>query len=193
MTTTTKSNAPVYAARTVAMLLGIKYTAKQLTRFGPPPEPLNGFITFFDPGWSILDLRQAVAGKGTIFYYQDWYDAAAFAERKERPRYRQVRMKAVEGSFGKTFAEQCALMANGEEIPLARVVLTMIIIHFLGSRRRLLRTYWVRTADYAWDGRPVGVGDFDPDGVFVNRWSPDCSDDALGVVVSRKVHRFLSS
>ncbi len=49
--------APVYDARRVAKLLGIHYTAKELAAFGPPPQPLDGFLTSFDSGCSLLHLR----------------------------------------------------------------------------------------------------------------------------------------
>jgi hypothetical protein len=51
----TNASAPVYDAATIATLLGISYTPEQLAAFGAPPPPLEGFLTFFDPGWSILN------------------------------------------------------------------------------------------------------------------------------------------
>jgi hypothetical protein len=67
----------------------------------------EGYVTFFDPGWSIVSLRFAVSGKG-IFYPQNWHANEPFAK-LEGPRYRQLQMTAVSDSFGKTFAEQTAL------------------------------------------------------------------------------------
>ena len=48
--------------------------------------------------------------RGTIFFPEDWYANEPFANLEELPRYRQIRMTALEGSFKKPFAEQQALL-----------------------------------------------------------------------------------
>ena len=181
-------SAPVYDAARVAALLGIEYSAKQFAAFGPPPDPLEGFITFFDPGWSILRLREAVAGKGsTIFFPQSWYDTEPFAQLEDKARYRQVLSEPLSASFRKTFAEQQTLLANDEEVPLARVVGVGVVAHFLATGRRLFADCYVRTGDRFSDGYRVLVGYFDRDGldVYDACWGGSRHDN-VWLAVSRK-------
>ena len=114
--------APVQDAPTVASLLGITYSASEMKSFGPPPDPLDGFVTFFDPGWNILMLRSlAPKEKGRLFSDQSWYDTEPFAKTEELPRYHQVRIGPVTNSTRKSFDEQRKLLPAGEEVPTARV------------------------------------------------------------------------
>jgi hypothetical protein len=176
----------VYDAAAVATLLGIiQYTAEELAAFGPPPKPVEGFVTFFDPGWSILRLREAVAGKGKIFWSEGWYNKQTFAQLEEPPRYLQVRMEAVPGSFFQTFAAQQKLLGTDEEVPLARVVVAALIVHFLGTGVRLLPTCWVRCADEHSGGSRVNVGNFDVAGLVVNGSWDDGRSALIGVAASR--------
>lgn len=133
---------PVHDAVRVASLLDIVYTDKRLLAdFGPPPPALDGYVTFFDPGWSILRLREAVKDRGEgIFYPQNWYDAEAFANAEAKPGYRQLRMEAVPDSFRKWFSEQQTLLTADEEVPPARVVIAGMVIHFLATGERFLAT-----------------------------------------------------
>jgi hypothetical protein len=184
---TTLTSAPVYDAATVARLFSITFSDAELAGFGSPPPGLNRYVTFFDPGWSILCLRTLVAHKGTVFYPQDWYYKEPFAAFTETPRYHQVRMEALEDSFGKTFAEQQALVPPDEEIPTARVVLMAVAIHFLATGERLFQNNYVRCGDeILWDSL-VSVGHFGPDGVRIAHGAPNFSPADLGVVLSGKL------
>ena len=156
-------HAPVYDVRTVEKLLNFQYSVAEFDSIGKPPDALPGFVTFFDPGWSLQQLRASVADKGHIFYPQTWYDNEPFAKLEEPPRYRQLRMDAVKGSFGRTFAEQRAVLSGDEEVPLARVVIMAMVIYFLATGERLFPTYYVRCRDLASDGNRVYVGNFDRD------------------------------
>ena len=178
--------APVHDAPTVASLLGITYTANELAALGPPPEPLEGFVTFFDPGLSILRIRDAVKGKGRVFWAQDWYDRELFAAAVDIPRYRQVRAGPVPNSFRKTFDEQTALLPEGEEVPSARAVVTALVIHFLATGERLLPNVYVRSADQTARGDRVCVGSFDSDGLYVGVDWDGGRIDYLGLASSRK-------
>jgi hypothetical protein len=77
---TTLTSAPVYDARSVGRLLDITFSEAEVEMFGSPPPALPGFISFFDPGWSIISLRGAVAERGRIFGHQTWYDDKPFAQ-----------------------------------------------------------------------------------------------------------------
>jgi hypothetical protein len=181
-------NAPFHAAATVARLLGITYTETDFADFPNQPPSIDGYVTFWDPGWSILRLRAAIARGGSkAFSHQTWYDIeAVFARLEEAPRYRQLRMEAVPESFGKTFPEQQALVPPGEEIPTARVVLMGMVIHFLASRKHLFPHSYVRCIDQTADSDRVGVGDFDSRGFLVGRYSDDSHYAYLGLASSRR-------
>ncbi len=181
----TLKDAPIYNAETVSRLLEIPYDEEELAKLSNPP-PVPGYVTYFDPGWSILILRDAVSDKGSIVCPQNWYEDEPFADFEEELQYRQLRMAAVEDSFGKTFAEQQALVPPGLEIPTARVVLMAMAIRLLASGERLYPSCWVRCVDQTSYSSLVIVGGFDRGGVCVNAASPGYSDGDLGVVLSRK-------
>ncbi len=177
-------SAPLYDARCVGKLLGISFTEEEIAAFGPPPEPREGFVTFFDPGWSVLHLRNATRND-RVLCWQEWYNAEEFATAEEAPRYRQVRLGEVPGSLRRTFAEQRALLGEEEEVPRARVVLTCVAVHFLATGERLFRYVWVRCADESSVDR-VTIGGFSMGGLTI-------SDDEdgehlydLGLASSRK-------
>lgn len=176
----------VHDARQVNELFSLGYTEEQLTAFGPPPDSLPGFLTFFDPGWDILRLRTHCKDKGRIFYSQDWYDGQEFAKKQEEPRYRQIRMEAVAGSFNKTFDTQKALLPDTEEIPLVRQVVMGMVVHFLRTEQRMFPTYYVRCLDKVSDGVRVSVGNFDVKGLHVAVSWDDNRNDLLGLSSARK-------
>ena len=178
--------APVHDASCVAKLLGIDYTAEQIAGFGPPPETLDGFVTFFDPGLSILALRAAVKERGRVLYPQSWYNNEPFAKVEDGPRYRQVRMHPVPNSTRLTFDEQIVLVPDGEEVPTARVVVTAVVIHFLATGKRLLPNVYVRCASHTLRGYRVDVGFFGADGLLVSVDWRDNRYDSVGLASSRK-------
>ena len=183
---TTQQFGPVYNARCVSKLLHVVCNNERLTSFGPPPDALPGFITFFDPGLSVLGLRVVLEFLDKQLLFDHWYIIESFAKFAEEPRYRQLQIEAVKDSFGKAFAEQQTLVPPGEEIPTARVVLTAMAIHFLATGERLFSDHYVRCVDETSGGRLVHVGGFGPDGVRVGHWRPAYSYGVLGVVLSRK-------
>jgi hypothetical protein len=179
-----KSPSPVYDARGVNALLSLGYTEKQIMDFWPPPDALPGFLTFFDPGWDILRLRRFCGSKGKIFTVLDWYADEAFAKVIEEPRYRQIRLKAVEDSFNLDFASQVRELSSGEEVPPCRVIIMGMVIYFLLSGERLFERYSVRCLDKDSDGGRVNVGRFGSDGFHVGRCWDDLRHDNLGLASS---------
>ena len=179
-----KLRGPVYAAWQINALFCLGYTEEQITAFGPRPDALPGFLTFFDPGWDILRLRRFCACKGKIFLIQDWYDREAFAKVTDEPQYRQLHLEAVDGSFNKNFDEQRRLLPETEEIPLARVVVMGMVIHFLLSGQRLFETYYVRCLHKDSGGGRVVVGNFDSNGFHVGSYWDDNRHDYLGLASS---------
>src|SRR5206468_2742797 len=92
-------------------------------------------------------------------------DDKVFATQRNNPRYRQLRMDAVEESSGKTFAEQESLLSAEEEVPSARSVVMGVVLHFLATQQHLFPDCYVRCADKYFGGYGVCVGDFDRDGL----------------------------
>jgi hypothetical protein len=190
MNATQKISAPFYDALHVARVFGFdnpEVTLKTFYSTDPSPKPVASFITFFDPGWSIVHLRATIANKRTIFYPQTWYDNEPFAKIEELPRYRQLRMRAIKDSFGKSFDEQHALLLpNDEEVPEARVVMMGMVIHFLATGERLFPTHCIRCIDKISAGGHVVVGNFVSDGFHVNRFWDDNRVSFLGLAPAQK-------
>lgn len=185
---------PVYDARQVnALLLPLRYSEGQLAAFGPPPESLPGFITFFDPGWSIVRLRQYCSHEDReyqwgprVFHREEksgltgcgfrspssdrdwWYEQRDFAKLEEAPCYRRIRMNAIEGSFGKTLSNQMTLLPPGEEVPLARQLVMGMALHYCLGKQRLFSSYYVNFGDKLEHGS-VGFVHFDAKGIEMNR------------------------
>src|SRR3569833_1683662 len=92
--------APVYDRATVAQLMGdaslgqITRLAASLMFIEPPPEALDGYVTFYDPGLSI-DVLATFAGAKPVFSEQRWYTKENKARSEDPPGYRQLRMEAV--------------------------------------------------------------------------------------------------
>jgi hypothetical protein len=175
----------VYDGRRVNELLVLGYSEHLIYCAGNPPKPRQGFITFFDPGWSILQLRESGLGK-CMFKPQQWYNGESFAERKEQSCYRQLHLEPVNDSFDKTFVEQQQLLSADEEVPSARVVVMGMAIHFLATGERLFFDYCVRCVDPTSDGYRVIVGNFNSGGISVGRYWDDYCDSGLGLASSRK-------
>lgn len=170
-----KTLGPVYDAATVGKLLGIHYSEKELQPFGDHPKPLSGYVTFFDPGLSVLQLRSVVRGKGAIFYHedQDFLDTELFAKLMDGPTYRQLLMREVPGSEEKTFDDQKKCLSPEDEIPTVRQIAMGMVIHFLASGDRLYETYWLRCAGKDSTGRGTAIGAFYHMGLMISCGRPD--------------------
>jgi hypothetical protein len=170
----------------VAELLGIQYTAEELAGLGPPPEPLPGFVTFFDPGLSGAALRDhAVVRERTLLCPLMWYEKYDWSKRQDTPRYRQLRVP-VPGSFRRTFSEQLGMLVPDEEVASTRSVSMLLVIHALATGERLLSDRWVRCADEGLDGHRVDVGGFGAYGLIVGSLWDDDRGAKVGVAASRK-------
>ena len=141
-----KTAGPTYDAAAVSSFFGLQYPKQGLRQFITPPIPLPGFLTFFDPGWTLLRLRRFGRKKG-IPFPQKWYEHEPFAKVHARPCYRHLRVAPVSGSLGKTFTFQQDGLLAGEVIPRVRVVITAMLVHFLATGERLYRPEKVRCID----------------------------------------------
>lgn len=120
----------------------------------PAPLPLPGYVTFWDPGVSLLDIRRK---HRALFYPADWYDGAAFAKLTDSWKWRQVRVNPVEP--GRPFGAQLAKVSKGDEIVLARELVCYLVLHARATGERIEMPR-VRCRDVLPSGRRVIVGPF---------------------------------
>jgi hypothetical protein len=195
--------ADLYTVDDVAPLLGITYTDEERAAWGTPPKPVPGFLTFFDPGWSIARLENAVAGREKSFtdttlppqkLFTDttiaphWYIKRPFAKLEEAATYRQLKIEAAEGSFKKSLQDQKACLLPGEEMALARVVVIGAVVHWLIAGFRLLGGETepkLRCLDLD-HGDRVTVGPFASFGLCLSSEQDNDGHHSMGLAVCRK-------
>ena len=131
----------------------------------PPPMPWSGYRTFWDPGLSILSLRERFR---SLFYPVDWLDRAAFAKQTEYGTWRQVRIGPI--LPGQPFEDQAAKVPKGDTLPSARTLVALLVIHLLATGERLdtprLRSGTVIAGIFLQDvlnGRTATAASFWPD------------------------------
>lgn len=120
-----------------------------------PPAPWPGYATFWDPGQSIADLKRK--HPAAFHPWLGWYDGLPFARATDVSRWRQLRLEPI--LLAAVYADQQKLMPNGDEVPLAREVVTFLLIRFLATGER-----WpgrvLRCRDALPSGQRVLVGPF---------------------------------
>lgn len=57
--------------------LNVQFPDPSLASVKHVPALLDDYVTFFDPGWSVVRLREAVRERAHIFWPQTWYDREA--------------------------------------------------------------------------------------------------------------------
>lgn len=155
--------------------------AQELLKAPKPKEAR--YLTFFDDGLSILELRDAMKGRN-IFSDQSWYGDEEFARKKEEPQMRTICMDAWPYSFNMKYKEQLALLPKYHNVPKARQVVMGMALHFLSTGERLFENYYVRCIDKDSCGHIVYVGDFGSVGFAVGRDWDDRRRDYLGLASS---------
>lgn len=135
----------------------------------PKAKDTTTWLTFYDPGHSINELREM---HPDLFFSkpgEGWYKDEALANLKENPTTRKMSLGIVEGSLNKTFAEQKAMLPKGQAVPNCRQVVMMFVLHFLATGEKLFTEHWARTSDQTPHGDLVGVR-CGPDGLRVAGW-----------------------
>ena len=129
-----------------------------------PPRPLAcwpGYATFRDAGRRILDLNRR---HPALFCKPAWYEGLAFAKASDVYRWRQLQLEPIK--LGEAFDVQSKAVPTGDEIPLARDVVTFLVIRFLSTGDR-----WpdcrLRCQDVLPSGRRVVVGPFSESGIEI--------------------------
>ena len=138
-----------------------------------------------DIGLSTLDVRQK-ARRDLFYSYDDaWYNGDKFARETDEVCWRLIRKTPVDNSTSKTWGDQQKLIPETDEIPSARQVVYMVILHFLATGERLFEKSYVRTSFASSRDSQVFVGSFDGGGLSFNYYSDDLRYDYLGVSSSR--------
>lgn len=141
-----------------------------------PPAPWAGYRTVWDPGLSILDLRTRF---WSLFYPMDWLDRASFAKQSVYGTWRQLRIAPI--APGKPFEEQAAKVPKGDEIPAARTLVTLLVIHLLGTGERL-DIPRLRSGTVIAGGKRVIVGPFHEYGLDIGSCADDYASPGVGLV-----------
>lgn len=172
----------------VNKLLTLGYTEDQCAAFGPPPERLPGFFSFFDPGWSLVQLHKHCKQKKWALYDERYQNCKGleFTRKQEEPGYRQIRMEAIPGSRGKSFRTQKMLLLDTEEIPSARQVIMGMVIHYRLADEWLFPSSYVRCLG---DGHAaVCVGWFGSTGLHLNGNLNDANQyNEVGIAPAKKL------
>lgn len=115
--------------------------------------------------FSIIDVREKI-GKSPSLASQnrDWYNRQVFATERGGAEWKLIRKTPITNSIGETWLGQQALLANNEETPTARVMIYMIVGHFIVTGERLFDKIYVRCADRGSVNFRIVVGYFDSSG-----------------------------
>jgi hypothetical protein len=109
----------------------------------------NGKLSFFDPGMSIIQMRDhpIVKGKG-ILINQDWYNSFGWAEVSENPCKRSIRLLAKWDIFDLDFNGKSRHLLQNERVPRLRRVCALLVINALAKGEKdLLRGCYVACFD----------------------------------------------
>jgi hypothetical protein len=155
--------------------------------YDPPGPPIAtmSFITWWDCGISINELRRR---QKTLFCGVDWLDGQRFAKDSDSWKWRLLNLTPI--GLGETFEEQVKKISHGDEPPMARELVTYLVLHFLASGERL-EIPRLRCKDVLSSGRRVVVGPFREDGLEIanvsDRWSsPGIALSSLFTPVAKK-------
>jgi hypothetical protein len=137
---------------------------------------------------SLLDIRER---HPALFYSRKpaWLDREAekeWAAAPVEPRWFLLRKEPVPWSRRKTYAEQVAVLPDGEVMASAGEVAYGVILHHLATGEYLLPDVWARCRDLGSDGERVVVGGFDRHGLFVSSFWDVSRYDYVGLAAVRK-------
>lgn len=174
----------------VEHLLNLQYGGEKeriLKAYPTPPKPVEGFLTFFDPGWSIADMNLFWSDRNDIIFpYGHAYNGEAFLLLEEKPCYRQMRYQPVGDSHDRRFFDHKMMVPDDEEIPHARQVVMGMIIHYLLTGSRIFPNL-VRCIDVDQSNNRVCVGNFIPrKGLGIRTIHDGYHAAELGVVTAKK-------
>jgi hypothetical protein len=133
---------------------------------------------------SILEVRGI---HSNLFDNQSWYNRELFAKESSKFSWQLVcKTPVVDNSMSEGWRKQLVFISNNDEIPTAQVMAYTIIGHYLATGERLFENACVRTSNVLSDDYIVGVGRFDPRGLFINHYYNDIRDRDIGIATARK-------
>lgn len=171
--------------RQLAYMAAIPFSAEVLT------ECKDTHILVAYVPISIVDVRTKTASmklpaKHRMFYQQDWCDKDKF-DKAGVLEWHLIRKTSVPDSKSKTWQEQRNLFDSKiDEIPEANLLVYTIIGYFLNTGERLFEKERVRTRTLGLGGGHVSIGDFGPEGLFINNCWDDDSSNSVGLSVVRR-------
>lgn len=148
-----------------------------------PPPDWPGYLTVWDPGRSILDLRKK---HWSLFYPMDWYEKLEFVRQTDVQQWRQVRVAPIEP--GHPYDHQLFKLPKGDEVPQVRVIVTMLVVHFLATGERL-GIGRLRCRDVLPSKRRVLIGTFSQLGLDVGSCFDEYTSPVIGLAAVSPVRR----
>jgi hypothetical protein len=140
----------------------LSYDAIALLGFGaaltdePLPVALPGEIVIRYGGWSLQELRKSDIGNQLIWQDQHWCNNYPWSHEPLPSGIYRLRIP-VPGSNDKNFADQQALLQEGEEPAPLVLVATALLAHHLQTNEDLLKNDWTRCKEEDADGDHVGL------------------------------------
>ena len=123
------------------------------------------------------------------FFCVDWYkNEDFFTEEKTKEGMAVIGKNIIPETLDKNYEEQDKILKElGSERRSAVEIMYDIIQYKEKTGYYLLGSRYEWSSSRSSDGRIVGVGSFDSDGVNVNSHGPDYSNDGLGVSFSQSL------
>jgi hypothetical protein len=133
---------------------------------------------------SITDILSRV--NRDLFYHHnlDYWQRRAFARDCGQLRWHLIRKAAIQHSASKSREDQLRGLNLTQGLPSARVLVYVLIGHYLASGQRLFESAYVRSSDVIDEKPEVIVGNFDQEGLDIKvNWVSDRLDN-LGIADS---------
>jgi hypothetical protein len=121
----------------------------------PAPEAEHEIVLRIPDGLTLLSLRDSAIGRA-LMHQQDWYEKYDWCRQALPAGIYHLRIP-VSGSFGKSFAEQQALLPEGEQpAPVVLVAAALLCLQKSGQPDRLQKK-WTRCAEPTAVGNRAGL------------------------------------
>lgn len=135
-----------------------------------------------------LSIMQLHTRHNALFFSKDdpWFATELFANEKPEAGWMLFSIDIISNSTSKTFAQQEAMLSEGESIATAAQLCQALICHAVLIGERLMSTIYARTNSIDSSGRRVNLGRFGEDGLGVGHWRSSASSD-VGLSSSRKL------
>jgi hypothetical protein len=134
---------------------------------------------------SIIEMQNRIDQK--LFDRRPWYGEKSFARERGEAGWQLIRKRMFPNSTSKTWTEQQELVGRSEETPCARVMVCMIVSHYLATGHRLFGNMYVRCSDTEASFYRVIVGGFRSNGLCISLAGNGRRAYDLGLSTSQKL------